>query len=615
MRKVWKVIMVLFLFSIIIFACKKNFLEVEPLGEFSENAVWSDPNLVETFVNSMYSNNFGNPFGNRKLSDFCDESRSSWSTTYNWNKGLMSSDGLQEWTDGFGAQATASLTWDPLYATVRMENIFFSRISEVPAIAPADEEKIARLKGEVYFNRALTYHLLVSLYGGVPIITDVYGLDADFSAARNTYEECINFIVGQLDSALIFLPPSLPTELQGHATSGAAMALKSRVLLHAASDLHSPSKNESVAAGFAAPELLGYTEDDQTTRWQAAKTAAKAVIDLNLYSLNKENPAPTDNIAQNFIDYFTSYGTPEDILLEFTVPAMIAYAQWGAVQSEPNGYNCWGNQTPLQELVDDYQMNDGTDFDWNNPIHKSSPFENREPRFYATILYEGKKYRKRPPEYAAIDPFDKLQTGRVFSVDGNLLVGGIDTRDGPTNTANGGYTGYYNRKATDTTLDAQFERQDIPFRQFRYAEILLNYAEACIELGEEAEAKTYINKIRHRAGLPDLSASLSGSELKEAYRRERRIELVYENSRFWDIRRWLIAPNVIKQTHSIDIRYAAPDGTTTYRKPDGSDWSAPTYTVIETSGDLRIWDNKYYFLPILRTEINKNNKLIQNPGY
>jgi starch-binding outer membrane protein, SusD/RagB family len=610
----------IFLFIItLMFSCtnKDKLLNLKPQGEFSEAVVWTDPALVEAFVNSMYRNNMGFPFGNHRLSDFSDESRTTWATVTQFNKSLMTPDGLLEWENGFGNGSTAWLRWNPLYANVRRENMFFSKINAVPATT--NKEWIDRLKGEVYFNRAMSYHYLVALYGGVPIITKPFGLTDAFALTRNSYEDCINFIVGQLDSAALFLPDKQNNaKLAGRATKGAALALKARVLLYAASDLHNPQKNGLVSNGFSNPELLGYTGGDAAARWKAAKDAAKAVMDLNLYSLYKPEPGEKDSVAQHFVDYFLSYGTTEDILLQFFTPAS---GNDGAeyrpgVTSCPNGYDCWGNQTPLGELVDDYEMKDGSKFDWNNPVHKANPYANREARFYATILYEGTPYRKRPDSYQKIDPWNKIQVGRIYDPGGNLVLAGIDTRDGPVNVANGGYTGYYTHKFIDPTIDAAFVQQDIPFRHMRYAEVILNYAEACMELGETAQAHTYINLIRKRAGQPNLDETLTGDALRQAIRHERRIELVYENSRFWDIRRWLIGETVHHQTHAIDVRYITSEKNIgNYRRQDGSTWSSPVFAPVETAGDARVWHNKVYFFPIMRDEINKNNKLIQNPGY
>ena len=152
-------------------------------------------------------------------------------------------------------------------------------------------------------------------------------------------------------------------------------------------------------------------------------------------------------------------------------------------------------------------------------------------------------------------------------------------------------------------MSVQFYYQTVTWRFFRYAEILLNYAEACIELGEDAEACRYINMIRHRAGLPDIN--LTGDTLKEAYRHERRIELCFEDHRFFDVRRWVIGPEAYHPvTRAIVVYPLNPDHTT-----------ATEPTIRHEVWEQRAWNDKAYFLPILRDEMDKNSLLIQNPGY
>jgi len=163
------------------------------------------------------------------------------------------------------------------------------------------------------------------------------------------------------------------------------------------------------------------------------------------------------------------------------------------------------------------------------------------------------------------------------------------------------------------SVDPQYVKQDIPFRHFRYAETLLNYAEACIELGEEDNARTALNLIRKRAGQPDITAT--GAALTDAYRHERRIEMAYEDQRFWDVRRWVIGPDAYHQTHAVDVRYETDQPATNYRQADGSTWGAPIFAEKELGGDARAWLDKIYFFPIMRDEMNKNTLLIQNPGY
>jgi len=594
----------------------EEFLDKKPLGEYSEVDVWNDLALVETFVNGIYKNSLGWPFAIERLSDYSDESHFTpdWSVT-NFNKSLMTQDDLQGWTVDWATPQTMHLRWDPLYLNVRRTNIFFDKIDQVPAIDPEAEAWKESLTGEVYFLRGLTYHYLVSLFGGVPIITKAYTLDDNFEVPRNTYEDCIDFIVGQLDSAAMFLPEE--QDVLGRITKGAALALKSRVLLFAASDLHHDMS--SYAPGYTNPELLGYTGANRQAMWQDAKAAAKAVIDLGIYDLYAKNPGAGDSIAQNFVEYFTTKGaTEEDILLQCFSPKTKdeGWANYNpALYCGPNGYHNWGNNCPLGDLVDDYEMRDGTVFDWNNPVQKANPYANREQRFYATIIYEGVQWRTRPSDALQIDPYSKLQVGMVYNTDGvTMLKAGLDTRKGPIEDWNGGYTGYYTRKFVDTSLDPQYVAQEVPFRHIRYAEILLNYAEACIELGEEGEARDAINLIRNRAGQPDITES--GAALRDGYRHERRIELAYEDHRFWDVRRWVIGSAAYHQTSAVAVKYLVNAASVdSYRQPDGSTWGAPVFEKIDNPNDSRAWDNKCYFFPIMRDEMGKNPQLIQNPGY
>lgn len=594
---------------------KTSFLDKDPLGEYSEVAVWKDPALIEPFVNTMYANTLGSPFNYMRLACYTDEAVNAlYGNAFNVNKSLITADSYLEWEFGFGSDHTAHFTWNRLYANVRRTNLFFANIDRAET---DDQAWVDRLKGEVYFNRAFTYHHLVSLYGGVPLITKAYELSDDFSVARNTYEECINFIVGQLDSAAALLPDTYPPASLGRATKGAALALKARVLLYAASDLHNPAKNGTVVAGFSNPDLLGYTGGDADARWQAAKAAAKAVIDLNQYSLYKPDPASLAEAEANLTAYFISTnGTEEDILLQYL--SLLGSDDYPALRVAPNGYNGHGSTTPIGEMADDYQMSDGTAFNWSNPTHAANPYDNREPRFYSSILYEGAQWRERPTDVRGIDPFGKIQVGLVVNTSGQTVKGGLDNREGPINTSNGGYTGYYLRKAVDISYDPTFGSplQNVPFRHLRYGEVLLNYAEACVETGEDEEARTYINMIRKRAGLPDLNPALSGDALRQACRHERRVELAFEDIRFWDVRRWIIGAQQLTRTmHRADVKYVTNQPVSQYRKADGTTWGPAVITNQENGVDVRIFNNEDYFYPIMRTEINKNNLLVQNPGY
>jgi hypothetical protein len=522
------------------------------------------------------------------------------SGSYDFNNCLMTAD---TYTGGW-SPATRYRTWTDMYKTIRSCNLFFENVASVSFSSAIVDGKTTkdRVTGEVTFLRAYNYFNLVNLFGGVPIITDVYSLSDDFSVPRNSFEECIDFIVVECDKAAALLPAANTGANYGRATRGAALALKSRVLLYAASDLyHSAS---ALFPGYTEAKLVGYQGGDRTARWRAAKDAAKAVIDMGIYSLYKAEPAPTDSVAQNLVEFFLSKDSEEDIFVKFFTPVM---GQNYGLYSGPNGFHNWGSNAPLADLVDDYEMRDGTKFEWSNPAHAASPYVNREPRFYASILYEGSYYRPRPADVVPIEANGILQVGmwEVWDPSTSSIREeyGVDTRRSPIEDWNGSYTGYYVRKFMDPAVDAQYNKQEVTWRYFRYGEILLNYAEACIELGEYDEARTYINKIRRRAGLPGLTES--GEALKTRYRNERRIELAFEDHRFYDVRRWVIGPEVYKPVSLAKVVYKLKEDKTTSTIP----------TITHEVWENRSWNNKAYFLPLMRDEMNKNSSLIQNPDY
>ncbi|HZH94685.1 MAG TPA: RagB/SusD family nutrient uptake outer membrane protein, partial [Flavisolibacter sp.] len=355
-------------------SCKKDFMNLQPLDQFSDEAVWKDPALVQTFVNNIY---LGLPhgFSNIMMSSMVDE------TMYNADfgssnvtKSLVTPSDISIFDPGFwSGNRQRLMNWSMVYRFIRPANVFFEKIESVPFDNVADKN---RMKGEVYFLRGHLYHNLVSMYGGVPILKKSYGLKDDFNVARDSYENSIKAIVADLDSAAALLPLSHSGINKGRATKGAALALKSRVLLYAASELYN---NTTWAGSFANKELIGYTGGDRAARWQAAKNAAKAVIDLNIYSLHKETPANAEEAAKNYGDIFLSKDNTEDIFLRyFTAKTDENWDGYNpGLYNNPNGWHGWGSNTPLQQFVDMYEMKDGTKFDWNNPAHKTTPYQNR----------------------------------------------------------------------------------------------------------------------------------------------------------------------------------------------------------------------------------------------
>lgn len=577
-------------------ACNDNFLDVDPVDRYSDAVVWTDESLITAFVNNIYE---GQKWGFHTvmLSSLCDESMEVWA----WESQPVVMSELSPSYQGilapnFWIMTFHNINWNNLYKNIRACNIFFENAEKYALEGTA----VDRLKGEVHYLRAYFYYWLMSQWGGVPLIEKSYTPSDELLVARNTFEETINFIVKDLNDAADALPL---TGDKARATKGAALALKARVLLYAASDLYvSQSK---WASGYKNPELIGYTDGDRAERWRKAKEAAKAVMDLGIYHLYGEAGgwATTEEATQNYADIFLCHNSDEDIMLQyydyvnhnggdFQLPRVGLF-------NSPNGFHGWGGNTPTGQLVDSYEMKDGSKFDWSNPQKAAHPYENRDPRFYASIMYNGSHWRQRPDDAIGADPDGIVQTAFYQQADGSYTAG-LDTRQGPIEDWNGSYTGYYMRKFLDPSVNHQYDKQPYPWRQIRYAEVLLNYAEACLELGEEDEARLTINSIRKRAGMPDIPSTEKGNALMEHYRNERKIELAYEQHRYFDIRRWMIAPDAIKPAQGIDIRY--PYNT-----------EEATYTITEVQ--QRKWNDKSYLMPIYLDEMNKNSLLIQNPGY
>jgi hypothetical protein len=587
----------LYVLSFLLFAssCSDSFLEVSPLDKYSDATVWTDPALVSSFVNNIYlGQHYG--FHTLMLSSLCDESMEVWAwETHPILKSEISPSYVAALNPDFWIIAFHNISWNRLYSNIRSCNIFFENVEKYEL----QGNDIEQLKGEVHFLRGYFYYWLISLHGGVPLIDKAYTPADDLLVARNTLEETVDFIVADLDAAASILP--LTTD-KARAGKGAALALKSRLLLFAASDLF--NSNASWAAGYGNPELVSYAGGDRRARWQKAKDAAKAVIDLGAYQLyGNASYATAEEAAENYANIFLNDGTDEDILLTYydnvNHPSSDFQCPSVGLFNSPNGFHGWGGNTPVGQFIDSFENSDGSKFNWNDPEQKANPYKNRDPRFYANILYNGAQWRQRPDDVIASDTEGIVQTGFYENADGSYTPG-LDTRQGPIEDWNGTYTGYYMRKFLDPTIDHQYDKQKLPYRQIRYAEVLLNYAEACLELGEENEAIKYLNAIRQRAGMPNIPAGETGDALKDRYRNERRIELAYEGHRFFDIRRWMIAPDVLKNAQGVDIRYSS-----------GSE--KPIYTIIEVQE--RAWNNKVYLLPILLDEMNKNELLIQNPGY
>lgn len=606
-------------------SCSTDFLNTKPLDKISSDATWSDGPLATAFIYNVYSYLGYGGFEEQALAALTDEAMFT-----------HAGRNINTWTEGNESPSNVgwqspTYEWGRMYLAIRQANI---AIKELPNSTFADKTLKDQLLGEAYFLRAYYYHQLLRFYGGVPIIDKPYGLNEDYSIARNTYEECHNFIVSDLDKAATLLDGK--GETPGRASKIAALALKARMLLYAASDLHDLNtlKAKASTIGNASnANLFAFATGDRASRWNAAKAAAKAVLDINKgYKLNLSAPVSAEEGKNNYVSIAMGgqsavgdAAAAGELLFQRTHTALYTQEDnWPlggihyGINNGPNGYHNWAGNTPIQQLVDDYEMMDGTKFDWNNAAQKADPYANRDPRFYATILYDGAPWKPRPSDVTGAEPANQIQSGYYDDGKGGL-INGIDTRESPVENWNGSRTHYYTRKFIDPNpglADNQSSAQVIPWPFIRVTEIALSYAEAANETGDDAAARTWINAIRFRAGMPATTAS--GDALRQLIRNERRIELAYEEHRYHDARRWMIPASTIgRGIKAINVTAKLKSGAAA-NVPYKFDKSKYTYTYTvedNTSNETRKWVDKMYFRVISKDEISRNAKLTQNPGY
>jgi hypothetical protein len=530
----------------LLFSCSKDPLDKAPLSSFTEELVWKDANLVETFVNNTY----------RILpSGFYYSMTNSLSTLTDENNARANSAAIAINAGNITPDALASLDYwnDPqrgYYKVVTKTNIFFSKIEA----SPIDAAIKSRMTGEMKFLRAYSYFRLISFFGGVPLITKPFGLNDDFQVPRNSYDECMKFVLKELDEAANLLPLSYPAAQKGRITKGAVLAMKARALLYAASPQNNPANDK--------------------VKWQQAADAAKAVIDLNQYSLYADYKSLflTSAMYNSEIIWNRPYNLtidPENTFVELS--------------QYPNGYGGFAQVHPLQNIIDDYETLNGK-LPKDDPAYDpQNPYVNRDPRFYASILYDGAPFKHRTVE--------------------TFLPGGQDSNEGSSQPWNATQTGYYLRKFLDESITnpGGVNIGSTPWTFVRYAEILLNYAEAMYNLGNEIICREYINKVRSRPSVNMPPVTESGAALLTRLQQERRIELAFEEHRYFDVRRWKIAPQVLNVPAK---RMGIAKNITTGKK---------TYTVIDFQ--QRAFFDRNYLVPIPSYEIQKNPKLVQNPGY
>lgn len=538
---------IIFIIYITLLATSCNKLELKPLDKLSETDTWNDPALVRLYVNATY-NILQHGFQSDLLAAACDEAYNihGYGNFQVVQRGELSQDNVTSLSGKINYFNFA-------YSNIRNINIFFSKIDQVPS----EDAFKTKIKGEMKFLRAYLYANLIWRYGSVPLITDVFELNGDFAVSMTAYDDCVKFIVRELDDAAAALPADQPDNMKGAASANACKALKARVLLYAASALNNPTHDNA--------------------KWEAAANAAEDLLNAG-YELQSDYQSVFlgDNKEIIFARYFTQSNNSE-----FTI------------QQGRNGSDGWGSQNPSQNIVNAYEMaatgklpyieqpdgsltvNASSGYDPNNP------YSGRDPRFDASIIHDGTVWAGRETE---------------------SFQGGSDSPEGNSGW-NASLTSNYMKKFIVEGIppSGSTVKPTNPWIFFRFAEILLNYAEAKFELGDEASAREYLNKIRSRPSVLMPPVSESGEELRKRIQNERRIELAFEEHRFFDVRRWKIANETEnKSLLGMDIQKAA-NGTKIYN----------IVTVIN-----RKFFDQQNLMPFPRSEVDKSQgSLIQNNGY
>lgn len=480
----------------------------------------------------------------------------------------IESSNIQQFNNGsWNALSNPDNVWDRYFAGIAkcctlLENsnhinLDISRLDPAKRVEYENNLKDIRMwRAEAHFLRAYFNFELLKRYGPIPIIKSTLDINKDYSdTPRPTMKEVVEFIANDCDMAadsLELTPWRNMNDAFGRATKGAALALKSRLLLYAASPLY---------VDFG--DIDEANKPSDATLWKAAADAAKAVIDLNQYEL-----------ASAYDDLFKNDFQNKEYIFVRRYPSNSDFEK----SNFPVSYGGKGGTNPSQNLIDDYEMLDGTAFDWNDPVKAAHPFENRDERLLATVLMNGVLFKgKRVATYP----------------------GGADAMPNPNATK----TGYYLRKFLNENVNIQTgggsDGHVVPL--FRLAEIYLNYAEALNEYDPtNPDIAVYLNKIRERVSLPDVPSGLTQEQMRTLIHHERRVELAFEEHRFWDVRRWKVASSTL----------GAPVKGVKITQDDAGNF---TYSPVQV--EQRVFQPKMYWYPIPQSEVLKLHHWEQNKGW
>ncbi|SDC50378.1 RagB/SusD family nutrient uptake outer membrane protein [Niabella drilacis] len=543
-----KKIFIIIALALTVASCKRDPLDITPDGRMSLEDVFTSEIQTEAYLNTVYASipsYFNNYAGWSFLAGLTDEAQDaeignlSASLAAAWITGsLTPGNNPLAQAGGIGGGQNRYTTF---WAGIRDANVF---LGKAPDVMFANPNRKARIIAEARLLRAFFYFELVKQFGPMPIITEPFSPTFDYSQLkRPTFQECTDFIAEEC--ARVIAEGKLPVRItqeseRGRFTLAVAYVLRSEALLYNASPLWNPAND--------------------LAKWNAAAAAAKEGID----ALTVAGYELVNDYGNYFLNTSDLADNPRDRETIFEIKTgEIPLTTTGL----PSKQGSWMlGATPSQELVDAYDMKETgepailgyEDADHLKPIingtsgyDEQNPYKGRDPRFYATLWYNGAAY-------------DNIN-GQVHIVE--TFIGGADQLiKSPPNRINT-HTGYYLRKFIDPKL-AINQTSSAKFKKYRLAELYLNLAEAENEAnGPTSRAYDAVNVIRKRAKMPDMTTGLDQTQFRDRVRRERRVELVWEEHRFWDVRRWKILSQTDKLVTGMEIKAGAGAGTVTVPNP------------------------------------------------
>ncbi|MFD2599013.1 RagB/SusD family nutrient uptake outer membrane protein [Sphingobacterium corticis] len=580
-------------------SCEKWVLDKKPLNIISDSDVFTDEALIEAYLTQVYAQmtifaNDVNGSGMQgdgyvavfELNEVSDECLPQWrdapqSNAYTFKYGNLNiNGGLLDW-------------WG--YGTVRVINMFLQKISD----SPLSPEVIVSKTAEARFLRAFCYFAMAKRYGGVPIITTPQNVDDPEEAlypARAKEEEVYDFIIAEAEAASADLPEMQTGANLGRPSKYAALALKSRAALYAASIGQFGTVKLNGVVGIPSARVQGY--------YQKSLEASKAIMDGGKHALYNADADKTTN----FRNIFLVKNNPEVIFAKRhdNISQFAGGSGWSIDfinAPRPNGWGRGMYDQAYLELAEAFEYVDGRPGALNRTaiqqgVHTMDEiWGDRDPRFYATLYTQGTSWKG---DNLAFHAGLRLPNGTIQtagSYQGVLATGNQDYLG----------TGFgmlkYLNESHDNMAGASGNWPDSEqdWQIFRYAEVLLNYAEAAFELGLTSEAVSAINQVRDRAGI-----SLLTSLTREKIHHERRVELAYEGHRYWDVRRWRTAVRDLSVRWS-GLRYILDFETKKFQVQILNNFDGTT--------NIPRFREENYYLPLTNGRTSNNPKLIENPGY